>query len=432
MKFSRSIPRRALGLVPILFSLALLISIFWLAAASARASQAETFSSNHIQRNSVLSNTHVITIGFAGILSGPNSTWGFQQLYSVQLAVSQTNAAGGVDIGGVPYQIVLAIADDQQDPVKAMAAAHQLIDAGAVAVIGHTFTMMSYNAQPIYAQAGVPMLLASSTNPILTSLGYTNTFRTITNDATPPRLLADFLRNVLGRKKSAIVVSGWSMLGDVFSSTFKLDGGSITARHYVANSLDFTTTLQAIKDENPDVIANLSYPNDAGDYGLFSKIAYNLGMTDIPIAVLEMSNDESRLAAYASAAGPLAAQGDYAQMDLVRYQDMPGWTQFLTQYLAAGHPDPGRTGITCAYSYDSANLLIDAIHRAGSTNKAAIRDKLAATQGFKGVVGIYKGFDKNGDVIPQWSFMEWYHSGSWHILNPSRVFLPSIQKIWGP
>ncbi len=53
-------------------------------------------------RPAVALGLHVITVGVAADLSGPVATIGELQVRAVQLAISQSNAAGGIDIGGQP------------------------------------------------------------------------------------------------------------------------------------------------------------------------------------------------------------------------------------------------------------------------------------------------------------------------------------------
>ena len=51
-----------------------------------------------------------------------------------------------------------------------------------------------------------------------------------------------------------------------------------------------------------------------------------------------------------------------------------------------------------ALAYDAVKLLADAISRAGSTRRSAIREALADTKGFEGVTGVLS-FDAHGDPI---------------------------------
>ncbi len=53
---------------------------------------------------------------------------------------------------------------------------------------------------------------------------------------------------------------------------------------------------------------------------------------------------------------------------------------------------------TFALAHDSVNLLVDAIHRAGVSDRAKIRDAIANTKNFQGVTGKIT-FDENGDPL---------------------------------
>ena len=104
----------------------------------------------------------VVTIGVAAALGDRAGFLGWPQANAVQLAVDQTNAAGGVDIGGVMYTLALLTENSGCDPDGAVAAANALVSGGAVAVVGHSCSRASVAAQAIYNAAGVPMISPSS------------------------------------------------------------------------------------------------------------------------------------------------------------------------------------------------------------------------------------------------------------------------------
>ena len=377
----------------------------------------------------IVNNGPVITIGVAAALNFP---FGWQSLNAAQLAISQTNAAGGVNIGGITYTLIMTYADGQCNPTDGAIAANALLNAGAVAIVGHSCSGESMAAQPIYSAQGVAMVSPSSTTPGVTEGGYTNTFRTIARDDTPAIMLATHFRNRLSRATSAIAESGWSMPGDVYSDTFAALGGTITSRNTLADASEFTTTLTAIQAENPDAIANFFLDADpnatATAGGDFSRIAQSLGMTDTLIGFggLGDANDDALLATHAAAAGA-AAEGDFAMLYQRRFADMPGWPTFLADYQAAGFAsEPNDPAVFGAYAYDAANIIIAAIDRADSADPTAIRDEIAATSNYTGVVGTYQGFDAKGDVLPQWASMWRYLSGEWMKVHPSESDLPTF------
>jgi branched-chain amino acid transport system substrate-binding protein len=279
------------------------------------------------------------------------------------------------------------------------------------------------------------MISPSSTDPQVTQQGYNTTFRTVTHDGTPPTLLATYFRNWLGFVRSAIVetpdVPWGGQMADIYSNTFTSLGGTITSRHFATTPSDFPSILNAIKTENPDAIVFLG--PDPVEGGQFSLTAYELGMTDVVIGWWSWSNDETLLTTYANTAGTLAADNDYAAMQYRRFQDMPGWADFLAAYQSAGFPnEPNDPGYGGAFAYDAARIIVAAIDRADSNDPTLIRNQIAATSNYKGVVGTYQGFYANGDVIPQWAWLERYQAGQWVILQPTKLYLPAILKTLGP
>jgi len=320
--------------------------------------------------------------------------------------------------------------DDQCNASLAPRAANTALNYGVVAVVGHTCSGASMAAAPIYNAAGIAMISPSSTGPAVTQQGYTTTFRTISNDAAPLNLFARYLRLWKNYQKVALVESPNSPLGsaggDLFAYTFTSLGGSITSRRFVSSPADYATTLAAIQAEDPDVIFFNEW--DPTNAGLFSLSAAGHGMGDVPVGWYPSDPDESRLSTYASAAGA-AAEGDYALMPYVRVSEMPGMPAYSAAYQGAhfahNPDDPTYFGI---FAYDIVGIIVDAIERAGSLDPEDIRDQIAATRDHQGAVGTYKGFDEHGDVIPQWAWLEEYHSGEWLILHPTQTYLPILVR----
>ena len=121
------------------------------------------------QETTGLSSSSVITIGVGTVLSGPNMLFGWAEANSVQLAINETNASGGINVGGTTYTLALVSADDGCNPAQAVTATNALLDAGAIAVVGHGCSSASGAAQPIYYAAGVPMVSPSASAPQLNS-----------------------------------------------------------------------------------------------------------------------------------------------------------------------------------------------------------------------------------------------------------------------
>jgi branched-chain amino acid transport system substrate-binding protein len=278
------------------------------------------------------------------------------------------------------------------------------------------------------------MVSPSSTGPNLTEQGYNTTFRVAAREDSPAIALAASFRNRLDLDKVAIVEFEGSpaYAADGFANTFTGLGGTITSRRTVTSTVDFTAALTDIKDNDaPGAIFYVD--GDAARAGEFSHISSDVvGMTDVLIGWDPLTDDAAVLAAYAAAAGA-AADGDYATMHGLRTQDMAHYDEFNAVYQAAGFPNYGdEATIVAPYAYDAANIIINAIAFAQSTDPGDIRDAIAGTTSYSGVVGIYDGFDAKGDVIPQWSLLMRYANGQWSKLYPGQIFLPVIANSFAP
>ena len=122
-----------------------------------------------------------VTIAHAGPLTGSIAHLGKDDENGVRLAVDQTNAKK-ITIDGKVLKINMISEDDQADPKVGTTVAQKIIDAKAVAVIGHLNSGTSIPASEIYAKAGVPMISGSATNPTLTERGLKTVYRTVGRD----------------------------------------------------------------------------------------------------------------------------------------------------------------------------------------------------------------------------------------------------------
>ena len=49
-------------------------------------------------------------------------------------------------------------------------------------------------------------------------------------------------------------------------------------------------------------------------------------------------------------------------------------------------------------AYEATNILLEAIKRAGKTDRAAVRDAVRNIHGYQGILGMPISFDEKGDV----------------------------------
>jgi branched-chain amino acid transport system substrate-binding protein len=317
-----------------------------------------------------------IVIGEYGSLTGSTATFGISTQRGIDMAIEQTNAAGGV----LGRQVRVIVEDDQGRPEEAQTVVTKLITSDRViAVLGEVASSNSLAAAPVAQANGIPMISPSSTNPAVTQVG-DFIFRVCWIDPFQGLVMAKFATNTLKLTRVAIlrdVKSDYSVgLADVFETEFGNLGGTITAdESYSAGDTDFSAQLTSIRATNPQAIFLPGYYTEVG---LVARQAKSLGL-NIPLLGGDGWDSPSLIEI-----GGEALNGSYFSNHFSVDDAAPAIQKFVADYRAKYGETPDALG---GLGYDSAMLLFDAIRRAGSTEPAAIRDALAATQNFAGVTG---------------------------------------------
>lgn len=105
------------------------------------------------------SNSGDIVIGASIPLSGPLAGFGAFQKWGYQHAVDQANAAGGLDVGGTKRKVQLVLLDDKTDPNTTSSNVQQLITSNHVDALLGSCTPALVNAGAIVADRKlVPMV----------------------------------------------------------------------------------------------------------------------------------------------------------------------------------------------------------------------------------------------------------------------------------
>ncbi|MBM3266366.1 MAG: ABC transporter substrate-binding protein [Candidatus Sericytochromatia bacterium] len=134
-----------------------------------------------------------VKIGYIGPLSGSSSASGISARNGALLAAEHVNEAGGVN--GSPIELLPK--DDEGNADKGVAAAKELVEAGAIAVIGPNFSGVSARVvDEVLKPAGIVAISPASTAPSLSTLGATGYFfRTIPQDNLQGGVMAGLLSN---------------------------------------------------------------------------------------------------------------------------------------------------------------------------------------------------------------------------------------------
>jgi branched-chain amino acid transport system substrate-binding protein len=330
----------------------------------------------------------VVKIGIASPLTGPQAHIGIDIRNGTQLAVDDINAAG-LEIGGKKVTLQLIAEDDEANPTKATTVAQKLVDAGVVGVVGHFNSGASIPASKIYADAGVPQISPSSTNPSYTEQGYETTFRVVANDNQQGPVVGRFAVEKLGAKNVAVIDDSTAYgqgLANTFQATVGKLGAAVVAReHTTDKDTDFTAILTSIKGKNPDVVFFGGIDPQAGP---MVKQMRALG-----IRAKFLGGDGMQTPNFIRLAGA-DAEGVMASIPGLPKDKMPGGPEFLRKFKEKYGAE---VELFAPMGYDAVHVFVDAMKRAGSTEPAKFLPEVGKTR-IDGVIGPI-AFDAKGDLV---------------------------------
>lgn len=320
-----------------------------------------------------------VRVGSVFAMTGPGAEENSPNYRIVKLAADKINATGGVL--SRPLEIVEL--DTMSSALGARQAAHDAIKAGVVAVVGPSWSSQAMAMGPVLQQAGIPMLGATTTAPGVTAIG-DYIFRVCYTDDLQARILARFARQDLGAVRAVVV----TIAGDVYSEGlsagftqhFTALGGVVAGQvRYLQDAMDFAAQVEAVRREAPDLVFVAGYTRDSG---LLLKQARGAGL-GMPF----LGGDGWTALEHYPYLDP--ARGENYYVSHWHPADAsPASREFVELLLREFGPDALESiDAGNANAYDALCLVADAIRRAGSAEPSAIRDALAATDGFAGVTG---------------------------------------------
>ena len=331
---------------------------------------------------------NVIRIGHVAPLSGGDAHLGKDNENGARLAADEINASGGVRLGDKIYRVEILGEDDKSDPREGTLAAQKLVDAGVVAVVGHLNSGSSIPASKIYNDAGVVQISPSTTAAKYTEQGFKTAFRVVANDNQQGTAMADYAINNLKAKSVAIIDDRTAYgqgLVDVVEHVLKDHGVSVVGREYTNNKAsDFNAILTKIRARQPDVIVYGGMDDTAGP---MAKQIRQLGIK-VPLLAGDgtCSPEFIKLAGDGADILTCSRAGEAVEK-------LPKGAQFMAKYKAKFGTD---VQIYAPYAYDAVYVIVDAIRRAGSLDRAAVAAAVAKTD-YDGLTG-HISFDSKGDI----------------------------------
>jgi branched-chain amino acid transport system substrate-binding protein len=321
-------------------------------------------------------------IGFIGDLTGGNAGLITSSHKSAQLAVKKANEAGDL-----PVNLELVSIDNKDsgvDPAPTAGLVKRFVDDPAVVgVVGPGFSGETEVGAPILDEAGITMITPSATNPDLTTKGWKTFFRALPTDAVQGAQTGELIVDVLGCKNIAVIHDKspyGAGLAKYTAAAIKKAGGTVVVNEGVEPTTDYTAVVDTVTAEEHDVLYYAGYEaeaplvlkqyRDKGGEGLFMG-----GDGDKGTNFLKEGGDDAEGAILTCPClDPNASDDATAKA-------------FADDYRSEYKED---AGIYSAESWDSTNILIDAI-KAGGANatRASVLKFVTDMKDYKGLSKVF-------------------------------------------
>ena len=325
-----------------------------------------------------------IKIGHVGPLTGGIAHLGKDNENGARLAIDQANAAK-IKIDGKDAKFVLVAEDDQADPKVGTTVAQKLVDANVAGVVGHLNSGTSIPASDIYNKANLPVISGSATNPKLTEQGFKGQFRVVARDDQQGPAIASYLAANTKPKLVAIIddatAYGEGLANEVEKSLKAANVKVLPREKGTDKTTDWKAILTKVKGKKADAVF---YGGMDATGGPLLKQGRELGLKSVFSFGDGACTDEMTKLAGAAADGLLCSQAGIPPQAADK--------KFLDAYKKKYNVDPI---IYAPFTYDAANLLIEAMKKANSADPAKYLPELAKID-YKGATGKI-AFDEKGD-----------------------------------
>lgn len=318
-----------------------------------------------------------VKVGILLPLSGPVAPIGQNNRRGHVLAIDEINAAGGIkSLGGA--KLVLIDGDTQGNPKVGIQETEKLASQGVSVIMGAYQSNVTFPTTQIAEKVGVPYIdPVAIADSITDGRNFKYTFKIAPKASWYARDQLKFIKWV-GEKSGRPVKRIILMYEDTLFGQSTSKGQEASAKElgievvqkiaYPAETPDMTPTISRIKQAAPDALILVSYIADAV---LITKTMKELGV-DIPIMGTSAGHIDP---AYIANLGALA-EASFTVGEWNPDLKKAGAAKIAERFQAKfGVPMNGHA----AETYMATMVLADALERAGSTDRAKLRDALAQT-----------------------------------------------------
>ncbi|MFF3854841.1 branched-chain amino acid ABC transporter substrate-binding protein [Micromonospora sp. NPDC002575] len=331
-----------------------------------------------------------LKIGFFGPLTGDAAGLGIHMRNGTKLAIDQYNK------DNADCKVNLAEYDSQGDPAKAPALAQQAVgDTKVVGIIGPAFSGESEVADPIFDEAGLPIITPSATRPSLSTKSWKIFHRGVGNDTSQGPAAGRYIKNVLKAEK-VYVVDDQSAYGAGLVDEVKKVLGSVAGEDKVqVKQTNFSAVVTKIVGSGATVLFFGGYYTEAG---LLLKQLKGAGWKGTMVA-----GDGVNDANFIKVAGQQVAEGTVLTCPCAPATAAKG--NFVADYKAAF--ENAEPGTYADVSFDITKIFLEGI-KAGKSTRADLLAFVKSYNNTGAATGVTYKFESNGELDPAqvlvWAF----------------------------
>ncbi|MDD3409703.1 MAG: ABC transporter substrate-binding protein [Eubacteriales bacterium] len=339
---------------------------------------------------------NVVKIGVFEPASGDSGAGGKQEMLGMQYANSVQPT---VDIGGETYKVELVYADNGSSVDKAPSAAQQLVSEGVSVVLGSYGSGVSIAASPYFADAKIPAIGVSCTNPSVT-LDNTHYFRICFLDPFQGTVLANYAYKTLG-VTNAYCLAELGNDYDVglcyyFQKAFEALGGTVISETFPTGTSDFTSYLNTATSLSAGVFfapCSIAYSTQIISQAAAQNAAFPLMGSDTwdSNKVVEVAKGTS-MKIYVST---FYQEGGAPDFDA----GIKEWMNSDSEHITNNGGNDMVAAVS-AMGYDAYFVALEALKAAGSPEGKAVNEALwnVSYEGVSGAISFNETGDANRDV----------------------------------
>jgi len=337
------------------------------------------------------------TIGVINSMTGVGADLGIASQQSVDLAVEKINGAGGIK--GMHLNVIFR--DDESNPQKGVAAAHELLQRYHVNMImGTNLTNVAFAVAPIVNEAKVPFITMATGSALVDTKKFPYTFRTnMPTDLEAKTLIGYVVDKAIGKKPGLLVDT--TALGQSGAQAIRnaLKTRNMEPAAYEAfDPSDTDLSAQGVRLQKAGVDVLLAWSNGA-QLAHAARSFQTIGF-DVPV----FGNFGTHQEAFINLAGPAGAKWAATIYRATTRSDTEPAPADIVAYYAKmkqrwGDKLSASVELSAMWD-DMLHIVVDAVSRAKSQDGDALKAALEETRNFKGMLANFSFSPDNHDAFP--------------------------------